>query len=184
MKFDAIKTTYNGIVFRSRFEANVAMLLDKMGWKWKYEPDSFLLPSGHYMPDFRCDRPSGRVVYIEARGYNEKDWQLDEFSRYIHPNTQYFVFKDREIVSYLTTTSGYHIETRGGAAVLYPSDDGTCYEIEVIYDDEHMKQLLVYIGCRSLNRWLYVLKCEHGGLFFCRNGESIHEWTPRQPERL
>lgn len=89
--FKAIATTYNGISFKSRFESEVAMLLDKLGLSWEYEPKSFLLPGGHYMPDFFV---SSMNMWVEARGYNGKDWQIEQFTEFVKPLSQsYLVFK-------------------------------------------------------------------------------------------
>lgn len=64
----AIRTTYNGRVYRSRLESNVAQALDQLGIVFEHEPASFLLDDGtHYMPDFWC--PQIRL-WIEVRGYS------------------------------------------------------------------------------------------------------------------
>ena len=84
----AIPTTYNGIEFSSRFESEVAMLLDNMGLVWQYEPKSFLLPGGHYMPDFFVPSLS---LWVESRGYDNKDWQIEQFSEHIKTLGEYYV---------------------------------------------------------------------------------------------
>lgn len=67
MTVQAIPTTYHGITFKSRFESNVAFLLDLLGYTWSYEPQSFLLDNGlHYWPDFWLPGPR---FWIESRGY-------------------------------------------------------------------------------------------------------------------
>lgn len=48
----AIQTRYKGYHFRSRLEARWAILLDALGWTWRYEPEGYNLPSGPYLPDF------------------------------------------------------------------------------------------------------------------------------------
>lgn len=73
----AIPTEYAGTQFKSRFEANTAQQFDKCGWPWQYEPQSFLLRSGHYWPDFYL--PEQRL-WVECRGYEGKDQQLFEFA--------------------------------------------------------------------------------------------------------
>src|SRR4030042_1299855 len=45
-------TTYNGINFRSRIEARWAVFMDNCGVKYEYEPETFKLSSGLYVPDF------------------------------------------------------------------------------------------------------------------------------------
>lgn len=47
-----LPTEYAGIVFRSRLEARWAVILDKVGARWQYEPEGYRLPSGSYLPDF------------------------------------------------------------------------------------------------------------------------------------
>lgn len=59
-KIKPIETWYNGYKFRSRLEARWAVFFDAMGWRYQYEPEGFVLPSGawylpdFYLPDFDC----------------------------------------------------------------------------------------------------------------------------------
>lgn len=79
----AIPTEYNGQKYRSRLEADVAMLLAKLGIAFEYEPTSFLMPNGqHYRPDFRWGMGTSRVQYLETRGYTKpsSDAQLEAFA--------------------------------------------------------------------------------------------------------
>jgi hypothetical protein len=74
-----IRTTFNGTVYRSRLESNVAQMLYQLGIAFEYESSSFLLDDGtHYRPDFWC--PEIRL-WIEVRGYaNQKgDRQIRQF---------------------------------------------------------------------------------------------------------
>jgi hypothetical protein len=154
MKFRAIKTMYNGIEFKSRFEANVAMLLDKMGQRWEYEPKSFLLPSGHYMPDFCVFGESGESkTWIEARGYDGKDWQLSEFVGVLTPKDAYIVFKKNKIGLFgFLTHNGW-----GESAMLLNNVPG---------------------------RWLILPDFDHGEKITYRNGQifinnqTVQEWVP------
>jgi hypothetical protein len=76
----AIPTIYNGIQLKSRFEAQAALLFDRIGWEWQYEPVSIMLPVGvNYMPDFWI--PKLKTI-IECRGYCSEtgDRQIDCFS--------------------------------------------------------------------------------------------------------
>lgn len=53
MPLKAIETYYNGYRFRSRLEARWAVFFDAMSWRYRYEPEGFVLPSGlYYLPDF------------------------------------------------------------------------------------------------------------------------------------
>lgn len=61
-----IATTYNGIRFRSRLEARVALMLDTHGIEWHYEPEGYELSDGtRYLPDFWLPRIR---TYIEVKG--------------------------------------------------------------------------------------------------------------------
>lgn len=65
---NAMPTEYSGIQMKSRFEAQCAFLLDRLGWKWEYESKSYMLPNGTpYLPDFWVP---GRGLFIECRGYS------------------------------------------------------------------------------------------------------------------
>lgn len=62
----AIPTTYAGVRFRSRLEAEWAYNLDALGIAWCYEPDGVALPSGApYAPDFWL--PNDRA-WLEVKG--------------------------------------------------------------------------------------------------------------------
>lgn len=82
----SIQTHYKGVTFKSRFEANMAYLLDLFKIKWLYEPYSILLPNGlHYMPDFYA--PDIKL-WIECRGYETDDGeeQIKTFAELIVNN--------------------------------------------------------------------------------------------------
>ena len=61
----AIPTLYKGIEFRSRLEADAASFFDSLGIRWLYEPQGFLLPSGHYLPDFYLTE---LLMWVEVKG--------------------------------------------------------------------------------------------------------------------
>jgi hypothetical protein len=69
---------------RSRFEADVAFLIDNLGYAWKYEPQSYLLEDGtHYWPDFYIPDLN---LYIECRGYESAkgENQINGFAKMIN----------------------------------------------------------------------------------------------------
>lgn len=79
----AIPTMYNGVRFRSRFEASTALMLDTMGLSWQYEPISYLLGSGtHYRPDFWIP---DQKLWLESRGYvnTQGERQIRGFGKWI-----------------------------------------------------------------------------------------------------
>ena len=76
----AIPTFYDGVNFKSRMEAQCALLFNKLGWKWEYEKFSLMLPSGiTYIPDFWIN---DRWLLAECRGYHSErgDRQISELS--------------------------------------------------------------------------------------------------------
>lgn len=73
MSIQAIQTRYKGYHFRSRLEARWAVFFDALGYKWEYEPEGFVLPSGHqYLPDFKTTSPTGIVQWYEVKPYGVK----------------------------------------------------------------------------------------------------------------
>lgn len=81
-----IQTHYKGYHFRSRLEARWAVFFDKMGYRWEYEPEGFVLPSGrNYLPDFKlfdigkegCDRD----VYVEVKPDSVTSQKVIEFGK-------------------------------------------------------------------------------------------------------
>ncbi len=82
-KYKAKKTEFNGETYASKFEASVAQELDlrmKAGEFVKVEPQ-FRIPlyiytaSGKqerlfaYVCDFRCEKPDGTYLLVEAKGF-------------------------------------------------------------------------------------------------------------------
>ena len=64
----AIPTFYSGTQFKSRLEAQCAVLFDKIGWKWEYEKFSLMLPGGiSFIPDFYIPETG---LLVECRGYS------------------------------------------------------------------------------------------------------------------
>ena len=68
----AIRTYYNGILFRSKLEAQWAKFFDKIGIKWIYEPEGYTFADGtQYLPDFYLPESD---AYFEVKGImNDKD---------------------------------------------------------------------------------------------------------------
>lgn len=80
----AIATRFAGVVFRSRLEANAALLLTSIGIRWQYERTSFLLNTGdHFAPDFQGEQLG---LWFETRGYLDPagDRQIRGFASMIH----------------------------------------------------------------------------------------------------
>lgn len=67
----AIETTYRGHRFRSRLEARWAVAFDRLGVRWEYEPQGYLVGKKRkpYLPDFWLP---GEHVWVEVKGSNEQ----------------------------------------------------------------------------------------------------------------
>lgn len=132
----AIPTVYKGVQMKSRLEADVAFLLDRMGCEWEYEPQSFLLNDGtHYLPDFRV----GRLwLWVEARGYvTEKGKrQIREFRRHLGEHDSYLAITSTgtSLTEPALSPDGMDHETHGhigvatcggcGRGFFYPESEG------------------------------------------------------------
>jgi predicted nuclease of restriction endonuclease-like RecB superfamily len=77
---DPASLTYKGVVYRSGLEVTVAKALEKFKrknkeLKFKFECESlpYVLAERVYVPDFRVERADGSVIYIEVKGYLDRD---------------------------------------------------------------------------------------------------------------
>jgi hypothetical protein len=96
----AIPTLFNGVQYRSRLEADTAMLLDKLRIAHAYEQTSYLLKNGsHFRPDFTLYTGLG---ILEVRGYLNKKGNkqifgfCDEVYQGLHGDLAFFVLSDGE----------------------------------------------------------------------------------------
>jgi hypothetical protein len=62
-----IETHYAGHRFRSRLEARWAVFFDRLGLRWEYEPQGYLLDRRPYLPDFKLILPDDRMVFAEVK---------------------------------------------------------------------------------------------------------------------
>lgn len=74
-----IPTSYAGVQFRSRLEADYAATFDSINLPWQYEPEGFKLSDGiWYSPDFYL--PSARG-WLEVKGdHNERITKVEQFA--------------------------------------------------------------------------------------------------------
>lgn len=70
MSIRAQRTAYPKITFRSILEARWSVVLDALQLPWQFEPVTFDLPSGMYVPDFKVFPEPGdeRAFWIEVKG--------------------------------------------------------------------------------------------------------------------
>lgn len=79
----AIETAYAGCRFRSRLEARWAIVFDRLGWTWQYEPEGF---EGNgwgdtlirYLPDFYLPDFGTWVEVKGSQGQLDADWERME----------------------------------------------------------------------------------------------------------
>jgi hypothetical protein len=60
-------TVYAGCLFRSALEARWAVFFQAQGITWNYEPETFRLASGTYIPDFHLSWRSGAGAWAEVK---------------------------------------------------------------------------------------------------------------------
>jgi len=85
----SIRTTYREITFRSRLEAQWAIVFDLLKIPWAYEPSRFELPSGVYVPDFLLyPDDEGQATWAEVKGPwpDAREFQVaSEINLYVAP---------------------------------------------------------------------------------------------------
>lgn len=150
----AIPTIYKGINLKSRMEAQCAVLFDKLGWHWKYEPFSFMLPSGiAYTPDFWSF--DARSI-IECRGYetDRSVRQLDDF------------------VSLIETRGGLPVAELGGTVnsflIIGPEDVRLYTSFDLRWKEQAASSRRAYL-------------CQPGIIFRCECGWQLGNyafWCP------
>jgi len=114
----AIPTQYAGYTFRSRLEARAAVLFDKLGLIWEYEPEGFDLPvNGWYLPDFliKKNKHIEEDLWIECKGTAPtliEDNKLTELSHITGLKGTFFVGTESLKYAYksLTPTGNYFEE--------------------------------------------------------------------------
>lgn len=86
----AIDTFYKGYKFRSRLEARWAVFFDAMLFKWRYEPEGYILEDGTpYLPDFLLTHREigGDDLYAEVKPTfftEEEKHKVELFSKENH----------------------------------------------------------------------------------------------------
>ena len=88
----AIKTKYNGYVFRSRLDARVAVLFDILEIKYLYELEGFYLGDDiYYLPDFYLPDMD---IWVEVKGVMS-ELDFNKIKKFIEAgNSMLIVFND------------------------------------------------------------------------------------------
>ena len=74
-------TFYAGCQFRSALEARWAIFFQTQGITWNYEPSTFRLASGTYIPDFHLRWHTGAELWAEVK---PGLWDVTEYDRVRH----------------------------------------------------------------------------------------------------
>jgi hypothetical protein len=61
----AIPTAFNGVMYRSKSEARLAVCFDAWGWDFEYEPKIRSMPG--FTPDFKITQKNGAIRIIEYK---------------------------------------------------------------------------------------------------------------------
>jgi hypothetical protein len=90
MSIRARRETHPDILFRSMLEARWSVIFDVLCLPWEFEPITFDLPSGLYMPDFKIYPEPGdeRTFWIEIKGPwpNAREFEVaTEVNLYVDP---------------------------------------------------------------------------------------------------
>lgn len=80
-RITAKPTVYQQQRFRSALEARWAVFFHAQGIVWNYEPETFALTSGIYIPDFHLRWASGQSLWAEVK---PGLWDLDDYDRQRH----------------------------------------------------------------------------------------------------
>lgn len=76
MTMQAIRTTYDGIRYRSRTEARWAVFFTLIGARFRYEAEGFRTAEGPYLPDFELSFQEAPKVFFEVKGQEPTDREL------------------------------------------------------------------------------------------------------------
>jgi hypothetical protein len=175
--YSAIRTTYNGRVYRSRLESGVALTLDQLGIKFQHEPSSFLLDDGtHYMPDFWC--PQIRL-WIEVRGYAtpKSERQIEVFGQAIMAGR---LRPDKMMMAapppVQECAHDYDTNCNEICAPRWRGDNSVDYMVLSPGNVSKFFEEPSYHTCRGEDNGVNVCLCKCGQVYFC--GES-NDWRCR-----
>ena len=106
---------YNGVEYKSTFEANTAQLLDTLGIPWEYETRTYTILEGFYCPwqkrkvmgiEYIPDFIIGPLM-LETKGWETPEWKIKKkfFFKYLKENEPdalwYMVHSEKEILQVL-----------------------------------------------------------------------------------
>ena len=111
------------IWFRSSWEANYARLLNYYKGQhliksWEFEPHTFDVEDGTYLPDFMVESPDGSIAYHEVKGHMTDVGQrkLNGMVK-VHPDVDLLLVDagKYKLLEYMYADRIPHWEFKGGA---------------------------------------------------------------------
>lgn len=74
--FHSLPTRYNGVLYRSRLEAKLAVMFDTLSARFEFEAEGYTTPYGWYLPDFwladaYADGQRGVLIEAKPEGWDE-----------------------------------------------------------------------------------------------------------------
>ena len=186
----SIPTIYKGVRMKSRIHADVAFLLDRLGWKWDYQPQSFFLENGHhYLPDFHVPHLSLWIAALDHEPDADEEAQLEGFPHHL-PELE----DEAGYPTYLL------IKHAGGTQACYflPNFEpepapggylGFCFHCrQWVYQEHPIEEELGCPECvpnpGQVARWFW-LEGRNGALYVCTEGHSwlLREWVTTYKEQ-
>lgn len=121
---DPIPTTYHGITFRSKLEAQWAFALDRLQVPWEYEPEARRTSRGGYLPDFFLPRMKGGT-WLEVKPFGLLGLEDPRWHEYAQQVGQ------RLIVAFglRDPYAGIGPESQGVCAAIHPAGMDTDYHL-------------------------------------------------------
>jgi hypothetical protein len=97
----AIETTYRGVKFRSKLEAQWSFVFDLMGIEWHYEPQAFHTSHGPYLPDFFLPKTNrGKGSWVEVKAAEPTDCEYEKLCEVVG-NTENTNFEPSNLALFL-----------------------------------------------------------------------------------
>jgi hypothetical protein len=184
-----IETVWRGYKFRSRLEARWAVCFERLGLRWEYEPEGFVLPNqSRYLPDFYLPDQDLYVEIKPAFNYTPKhvylagkfnsDWRASICADAIHSWDSWSGCYEHQSLTYgfhyyagpyRASQRGEHIGdipcTHARSGVLADDQDDHVFESE--YNDEQVYDANEVFNrccnaiqqCTAMFAWIDSLDC-------------------------
>lgn len=98
------RTKYKNVLFKSKFEADLAKKFDSLGIEWEYEPFSIPWQPAvrKYTPDFRLTLADGTEIILESKGFfdpSARSKMAQVRSQYPDLNIQFLFMDENKVVT-------------------------------------------------------------------------------------